>query len=183
MQTMDQKLEKFYRYMERYDKMVMANARNYIHKSLAEDVAQETFLKMYLHLDYLNDEKIKHWLLMVSGNIAKNYAKKGGQYTEELMEMEQLMDHIEVFHDSAEKVFEQMNREQAALELLRAACEILYAKDPAWYFALIDAHLLGMTNDQIARVLGIKAGYVAVIKTRAKSFLKKTLGARYHDLF
>ena len=180
---MDQKLKIFYRYMEGYDKMVMANARNYIHKSLVEDVTQETFLKMYLHLDYLNDDKIKHWLLMVSGNIAKNYAKKGGQYTEELMEMERLMEHIDAFENSAEKVFEQKNREKAVLELLQAACEILYEKDPNWYFVLIDAKMLEMTNDQIGKVLGITAGHVAVIKSRAKSFLRKKLGKHYQELF
>ena len=59
-----------------YEKMILNNASRYVGYHLAQDVAQETLLKMFLHLDYLDDQKIKPWLLVVSQNIAINTMKK-----------------------------------------------------------------------------------------------------------
>ena len=83
---MSQKLERFEVYLQKYEKLVVANAGNFVDDQLAEDVAQDTFLKMYEHLDYLDDDQIKSWLIVVSGNIAKDYLKKGGKYKAESMD-------------------------------------------------------------------------------------------------
>jgi RNA polymerase sigma factor (sigma-70 family) len=39
---------------------------------LAEDVTQEVFLKLYKHLDTLDQEMLRPWLIRVSLNVAKN---------------------------------------------------------------------------------------------------------------
>ena len=77
---MSQKLEKFHKYLELYQSLVKVNAGKFVDDQLAEDVVQETFLKMYERLDYLKDDTVKQWLIVVSGNIAKDYIRKGGKY-------------------------------------------------------------------------------------------------------
>ena len=44
---MSQKLEKFHKYLNLYQKLIKKNAGQFVDGQLAEDVAQETFIKMY----------------------------------------------------------------------------------------------------------------------------------------
>ena len=52
---MNQKLDKFQNYLHMYEKLIMANAGNFVDESLAEDVTQDTLIKMYQHIDYLEE--------------------------------------------------------------------------------------------------------------------------------
>ena len=109
---MSQKLERFHKYLNLYQKLVKANAGNFVDDQLAEDVAQETFIKMYEHLDVLKDETVKQWLIVVSGNIAKDYLKKGGSLQIESMNPSDLMVQMEGRADSAEESFEKQEKEK-----------------------------------------------------------------------
>ena len=180
---MSQKLERFEVYLQKYEKLVVANAGNFVDDQLAEDVAQDTFLKMYEHLDYLDDDKIKSWLIVVSGNIAKDYLKKGGKNKAEFMDLMNLECETEERHASAEECFEKDEKQKAALKLLRTACSLLFDKNPIWYYIMIDSCMLGMTSAEIGKVLSLTPGNVDVMKTRARKFLKKELGKEFQDYF
>ncbi len=180
---MSQKLDRFHKYLNLYQKLVKVNAGKFVDERLAEDVAQETFLKMYLHLDYLDEEKVKSWLIVVSGNIAKDYLKKGGNVEVELLDPCEMAECEAYTTESAEEGFEKIEREKAVNTLLRTACSLLYEKNPKWYYILIDSYMLGMSSAEIAKVLGTTAGNVDVMKTRAKAYLRKELHEEYLELF
>ena len=163
-----------------YEKMVLSNAKRYVGYDLAQDVAQETFLKMFLNLDYLNDEKVKPWLLVVSQNIAINYTKKmetSEDITEDTMESESV---AQALKDSAE---ETCVKKEAAHELLRTAFELLYEKNPTWYEVMLDSYILEMSSKEVSKVLNLTVANVDVIKLRARTYLSKMLGKHYRDLF
>lgn len=178
---MNQKLKKFHTYFEHYEKLVKRNAGNFVGKEYEEDVAQETFLKMFEHIEYLEDDMVKQWLVVVSGNIAKDYMKKGGKYQVYPMAPEDLAIHQERTCLSAEECFEKRDRQKAAWELCLTACTLLYKKNPKWYYVMIDTYFLDMTSEQIGKVLKLSAGNVDVIKSRARSYLRKKLGKEYYD--
>ena len=180
---MSQKLERFEVYLQKYEKLVVANAGNYVDDQLAEDVAQDTFLKMYEHLDYLEDDKIKSWLIVVSGNIAKDYLKKGGKYKAESMDPVDLQFQMEARYESAEESFERSEKQKAARHLLWTALNLLYEKNPNWYYIMLDSYALGMTSREIANVLDTTPGNVDVMKARARAYLKKKLGKDCQDFF
>ncbi len=180
---MSQKLTRFESYLQKYEKLVVANASNFVDDQLAEDVTQDTFLKMYEHLDYLEDDKIKSWLIVVSGNIAKDYLKKGGKYKAEVMDPIDLEIQMEERFQSAESCFEKNEKRKAALNLLRTACDLLYEKNPYWYFIMLDSCMLGMSSAEIGEFLNLKPGNVDVMKNRARSYLKKKLGKEFQDYF
>ena len=180
---MSQKLEKFHKYLNLYQKLIKKNAGQFVDGQLAEDVAQETFIKMYEHLDYLDDGMVKQWLIVVSGNIAKDYLKKGGKYKAEVMDPIDLEIQMEERFQSAEECFEKDEKRKAALSLLRTACSLLYEKNPYWYYIMIDSCMLGMTSAEIGKVLDLKPGTVDVMKNRARSYLKKKLGKEFRDYF
>lgn len=180
---MIQKLEKFHKYLNLYQKMVKKNAGNFVDGQLSEDVAQETFLKMYQHLDYLTDDMVKQWLLVVSGNIAKDYLKKGGKYDTDSMEPDKLILTIEDCVESAEECFEKTTKQKAVRQLLRTACDLLYEKNPQWYEVMIDSCMLGMTSPQIAKVFHTTSGNIDVIKSRSREYLRSKLGKDVYDFF
>lgn len=57
-----------------HHRTVFRAARSVVHDAaLAEDVTQETFLRLYKHLDSIKDgEMLKPWLIRVAINVAKN---------------------------------------------------------------------------------------------------------------
>lgn len=180
---MNQKLDKFHKYLNLYQKLVKKNAGNFVGEQLSEDVAQETFIKMYQHLDYLEDDMVKQWLIVVSGNIAKDYLKKGGKYETNSMDPAELLVQMEGRSESAEESFEKYTKQQAALKLVRTACNLLYEKNPNWYYIMIDSCILGMTSCEIGEVLGLTSGNVDVMKSRARGYLRKKIGKDYYEFF
>lgn len=180
---MSQKLEKFHKYLKLYQKLVKVNAGKFVDDQLAEDVVQETFLKMYERMDYLKDETVKNWLIVVSGNIAKDYTRKGGKYETNVMEEEILMTHLDRSVESAEECYEKDEKYQAARELLRTACDLLYEKNPNWYYVMLDSCYMGMSSAEIAVMYHTTSSNIDVMKSRARKYLRKKLGKQYYDFF
>lgn len=180
---MNQKLDRFHKYLGLYEKLVKSNAGKYLESYLAEDVTQETFLAMYQRLDYLDDEKVRQWLLTVSGNIAKDYLKKGGSINIYPMEPVSIMEYAEGEERSAEDILAKREEQRAAMEFCRTALELLYRKNPDWYYVVVDSYLLDMNSKQIAGVLKMSVSHVDVIKHRAKAFLRRKLGEEYREFF
>ena len=140
-------------------------------------------MKMLEHLDFLEDEMVKQWLVVVSGNIAKDYAKKGGSVETYAMEPGEVFDRVTETTESAEACYEREVKREAARQLLRTACQLLYEKNPYWYYIMIDSCIAGMTSAQIADILHMTTGNVDVMKSRARAYLKKKLGKEYYDFF
>lgn len=180
---MSQKLDKFHKYLNLYEKLVKKNAGNFVDEKTAEDVVQDTFLKMYENLDYLQDEKVKPWLIIVSGNIAKDYRKKGGHYDVQSISPEDMAEYMEQSYESAEKCYERECEKQAASRLCETACDLLHEKNPVWYEVILDTYFLEMSSAQIGDKLGISKGNVDVIKHRARTYLRRKLGKEYQELF
>lgn len=179
---MSQKLDRFHKYFVLYEKMVKRNAQTFLGSHLAEDVAQEVFWSMYQRIDYLKDDTVKRWLLVVTGNIARDYLKKGGSTTTYLMEPELLQEYMELTEGAVDDVFERREKQKAAAELCAAALEMLYRKNPDWYYAIVDSALLDMSSRQIADVLNTTVSHVDVMKCRARKYLQKRLGREYDKL-
>lgn len=180
---MSQKLERFHKYLNLYQKLIKVNAGQFVDDQFTEDVVQETFLKMYERLDYLRDETVKEWLIVVSGNIAKDYSKKGGKFETHAMETEFLDAHMERLAESAEEYYENEEKHKAVLQLLRTACDLLYDKNPNWYYVMLDSCYMGMSSADIAEMLKTTPMNVDVMKSRARKYLRKKLGGQYYDFF
>ena len=180
---MNQILERFNSYVNRYQKLIMVNAEKFVDHQTAEDVSQDTFLKMLQHMEYLDESTIKQWLIVVSGNIAKDYIKKGGKYETTAVSKETMEEYMNGSEESAEAKLLKAEEQKAALELLRTACELLYDKNPIWYYVMLDSCYLGMSSAEIAKLLKLTTGNVDVIKSRARTYLRKKLGKKDSPYF
>ena len=68
-------------YFVQYKDMVIRNIYLYVDYYTAEDLCQETFIRLQKYLERVKPEKVKAWLLAVSEHLALDYLKKGGKYT------------------------------------------------------------------------------------------------------
>ncbi len=180
---MSEKLERFNKYLTLYQKLVMKNAEKYVAHRYVEDVVQETYLRMYEHLDALEDARIKNWLIVISGNIAKDYAKKGGSISEEPIDPLILRRTMQKRTQSAEASYEESERQKAVFRILMTALDILYEKNPNWYYVMIDSCFFDMSSVQIAKALKTTPGNVDVMKLRARKYLHKKLGEEIDHIF
>lgn len=180
---MNQKLDRFHKYLKRYEKLVLAHARKFVWNDVAEDVVQETFFEFYQRMDYVQDNAVKKWLLIVCGNIAMDYLRKGGNAEECLMEPGNIMEYIEGEERSAEDIVEEMEEQKAAREFCGTALDLLYQKNSDWYYIVVDSCLLGMSSREIGEVLGIGERHINVMKHRAKMYLRRKLGKKYSEFF
>lgn len=184
---MSHKQERFQKYLDMYEKMVLKNILNLIEYDFAEDVAQEAFIKLFDHLEYLKDEDVKPWLLVVSANMAKDYVRKNRKYEmlslDGEVEQEDTVLDEKLLEESLEDMVIKKENQKAARELLRAACDLLYERNPDWYYILVDSNMLGMSSKQIAEVLHTSVSKVNVERMRARNFLHKKLGKQFEDIF
>ena len=64
-----------------YRKIVIRNAYLFVKDYyIAEDICQETFIRLERNLGTVPPEKVKGWLLCVSERLAIDYLRKGGKY-------------------------------------------------------------------------------------------------------
>ena len=77
---MKQELDRFTKYVNLYQKLVIRNAEQIVDHQMAEDIAQETFLKMLDYLDYLQDEKERWKYKYPSYGTARNGGAYGGDF-------------------------------------------------------------------------------------------------------
>ena len=179
---MNHKQERFHKYLDMYGKLVRKNVDHHIQRTLVEDIMQETFLRFYEHLDFLEEEQVKAWLLIVSGNIARDYRKKGAKYEMLSLDDENIAEDIEEKLSSTAQSVETVLNKKAARELLRTALELLYEKNPIWYYVIVDACMMEMSTKQIAEALNLTTINVDVIKRRARKYLLKELGTQYREI-
>ena len=175
---MNRNVEKFQRYMEKYHRLIAWNVKKYAESALKEDIVQETLAKMYEHIEYLNDDNIFPWLMTVSRNLAIDYKKKGGRFSGKIVPLEDIREELEKeqYPKSAEEAIGE-NWEMEELRMfLKKAGDLLYRKNPKWYFILIDAVLLGMSSKEMAESLGMNVVNVDTMRCRARKYMKKHLG-------
>ena len=91
---MNQELDRFTKYVNLYQKLVIAVAAKTVDHQTAEDIAQDVFLKMLDYLEYLKDETVRAWLIVVTKNLVTDYLKKGGNNSIYPMEPESIAEHI-----------------------------------------------------------------------------------------
>lgn len=180
---MSQRQERFQKYLDEYEKLVLKNANNHVNRHVAEDITQETFLKLYEHLDHLKDKQVKPWLLIVSSNIAKDYGRKGSGYENLSYEDEVNLAVIEQSNETPEQCIERVVNQKAARELLRTALELLYERSPLWYYVIVDSCIMEMSSKEIAKALNTTVCHINVTRKRAKQFLQKELGKEYREIF
>ncbi len=156
--------------VEKYQKQVHALAWRKIGDfHIAEEITQDTFLKVYQKLSTLKDpSQFSGWLYVIATNQCRAWLRKKRIETEPLDETD--VDKIEEAY--SRYVAEEQSK--ATIETQREVVKKLLAKLKESERTVMTLHYLGeMTVEEISRFLGVSASAIKLRLHRARQRLKK----------
>ena len=149
----------------------------------AEDVAQETFLRVYLSAkSYKPKAELSTYLYTIATNLALNRLRKKKRLRwfslDQLEEDEETGFGQEAPADPADRPDESLERAEREVVVRRA----LDALPPAQKTAVVLSRYEGLSYKQIAEVMGLSVSAVESKLHRAKQTLRKKLSAYFEEL-
>lgn len=167
---------------EKYKNLVLKVAYEYSGDDYdaAQDITQETFLKLYRNFDKLKDGNVYGWLKITARNTAINFRIKNSR---EVLELDNEESRIEEpAGKSVEEEFEEAQAELERSRLHRKIFDGLREKNPRWLDAMILVYYMKVPQKDAAAMMGIRLGALQVMLTRARNWIRKTYGAEYEEM-
>ena len=170
--------EKFREIYEKYKNLILKIAYD-ITKDyhLSQDICQKTFEKLYGYQNHVDEDRVKSWLIVVASNEARDYCRKGGNYSVLLSgtaELDYLMEN--------ENGIELHIEREAKRELLGRMMDGLREKNPNWYEVFLLAEYLEVPRKVIAKQRGVSLSTVDVYLRKAKKWLITQYQKEYEKL-
>ena len=172
--------EKAYReLLDRYQRPVFSLIYRMVRdRELAEDLAQETFVKVFNHIESFNPSyKFSSWIFKIASNLTIDSLRKkdlktisldGSRHAETADEVEATRITVESPDENPEEFLEakELGQEiERAIGLLR----------PEYRTAILLRHVEGRPYEEIAEIMSIPLGTVKNYIHRARGELRETL--------
>ena len=122
---------------------------------LAQDICQETFMKLYDYRAHIDEEKVKGWLLVVAYN-----------KTCDILRRNPLECHAA-----------ELDYQNCCSHILQSLRE----KNAVWYEMLILFDYFGMPKKEIGKRMGVPVGTVDTYLRRCKKWLKENFREVYKN--
>ena len=141
----------------------------------AEDICQETFIRLLEHLDDIPPEKVKGWLICVSERLAVDTLRKFRSRDAALERMQESAGGTRGRGpDSILEEIEEMQETGEALKALKKA-------RPNWYEAIRMSCLEDMDARAIGKELGVRPSLISKWKERGRRWLKEVYPKKKED--
>ncbi len=139
----------------------------------AADVAQETFVRAWRHLNHFDvNRSLRPWLLSIAANLARNQRRSAGRYLAALTRALRADPRL------PKNVEEKSTQHQQANELWKAV-QVLNSMDQQIIYL---RYFLDLSMDETAQVLEIAAGTVKSRLSRALVKLRAIIRQDFPDL-
>ncbi|MEJ8734738.1 RNA polymerase sigma factor [Mediterraneibacter sp. ICN-202921] len=146
----------------------------------AEDIAQNTFLQLYIHYHNMEKKNISSWLYTTAKNDALNYKRK---IVREVYENEDdTVSILEQVRESTEDEYMKEVLESDRKELHEFIFLALMEKNQRWYEAIMLACYMKIPQAEIAEKMGISVEVLHSILHRAREWIKKNFEVEYKEL-
>lgn len=155
----------------KYNKMIIHHSFEYVKDyHTAEDICQESFLRLLKNIDKVPPESMKLWLFRTATNLSIDYLKKGGKYkmTVGLTDYDET-NIFDEYMDLSNEIARKETCEEKEHMINR-----LKKEKPEWYRAILMCHLEGMDNSSIGAVMGVKPTLISKWKERGSKWLRET---------
>jgi RNA polymerase sigma-70 factor (ECF subfamily) len=172
--------EKAYReLLDRYQRPVFSLVYRMVRdREMAEDLSQETFIKVFNHLDRYNPSyKFSSWIFKIASNLAIDALRKkelktvsldGSRHAETADEAESTRITVESKDENPE---ERLEAKELGHEIEQAIGELR----SEYRTAILLRHVEGRPYEEIAEIMGIPLGTVKTYIHRARGELRETL--------
>lgn len=179
----------FNKIYEKYKHLILKIAYMYVKdRDIAEDIAQETFEKLFLVMDREEEiRNIESWLSTTAKHAAINHYKKIAKWevrTEDVIYSKDSENPVEfepVGESLEEEYMDELTNKEKA-ELHNRIMTELMEKNPRWYDAiLLEAHLEVPQKDA-AKMMHMSLNAYQVMLHRAREWIRSTFGVEYEEL-
>jgi RNA polymerase sigma-70 factor (ECF subfamily) len=165
------RLQRFERYLERFRGPIFTYVFRLVKdEAAAEDIAQETFVRLFKELDRIRDQTASAWLYRVARNLVTDYIRKKRPVTFTVLRGKAADDD----EDGPTLQFEHPGRGPAAgttnNELRQLIDETLEAMSPKFRDVLDLVDVQQLTHEEAAEILGCSVKTVSARLARAREF-------------
>jgi RNA polymerase sigma-70 factor (ECF subfamily) len=175
-------MERFERFLERYRGPIFTYVNRLVRdEATAEDIAQETFVRLYRELDRIRDQTASAWLYRVARNLVTDYIRKKRPVTFTVLRGKSSDDD----DDGPSLQFEHPGRGPVGTttnnELRELIDETLSAMSPKFRDVLELVDVQKLTHEEAAETLECSVKTVSARLARAREFFTNRI-ARYLDV-
>jgi len=161
---------------EAYHRRVVAYAAKILGSDLAEDIAQEVFVKVGRSLDTLSDDtRLTSWIYAITINTVRDHARKHGAEAGRLVRARAEPGADDAPVDPLSRLPDTTSRspEQSAIRSEMVACYLDYVRRlPRRYYVVYAlSELEDLQNQEIADRLSLSLGTVKIRLHRARALL------------
>ena len=173
---------RFEKYLERFRGPIYTYVYRLVKDDgAAEDIAQETFVRLHRELEGIRDNTASAWLYRVARNLVTDYVRKKRPVTFTVLKGQAADDDedggpLQFSHKGAGPADETLNNELTAM-----IGQTLDAMSPKFRDVLELVDIQGLTHDEAGDVLGCSAKTVSARLARAREFFTHRL-ARHVDM-
>lgn len=176
------RMERFERYLDRYRGPIFTYVNRLVRdEATAEDIAQETFVRLYKELDRIRDETASAWLYRVARNLVTDYIRKKRPVTFTVLKGKSRDDD----DDQQGLQFEHPGRGPVGTttnnELREMIEETLEAMSPKFRDVLELVDIQKLTHEEASQVLECSVKTVSARLARAREFFTNRI-ARFVDV-
>ena len=166
---------------EKYKNLVLKAAYIYSGNNYdaAEDITQETFLKLYTGFDNLKNGNVSAWLFTTAKHTAINYREK---HSREILSVDGESPPEEPCRESTEEEYSKNQLERERAKLHEEIFEALMKKNIRWYEAIYYSYYMEIPQEKVAKMMGVRLSVLHSLLHRAKKWIKKNYGAEYEEM-
>ncbi len=153
---------------------------------MAEDIMQETFLRLYKEIDEKEHLNVKAWLCTTAKHLAINYKNQMKRKTErEISETEinYAEENNQRFNgESTEAMYFEKLSDKERGKLHERIFVHLMEKNQKWYEAVMLVCVLEYSQTDAAKKLGMSENAFYAMLHRARLWIRKVYGSEYEEL-
>ncbi len=141
--------------------------------NVAQELAQQAFFNFYKHIDQVEMEHVRGYLVRTARNLSFNYLRD--------MKYELLSEETASIVSVEEVYFRKEQKKQQAV-FTNSILERLKAENEDWYTAINLLYCLGKPNDVVADEMGISRDALYSLVYRAKKWIRKNYEEQYEEI-
>lgn len=162
---------------------VYLTAKKYVkNHHAAEEITQDTFLKLFRNMKHINTTAAKPWLILTAKYAAMNW-KRDAQWeypVAEFTEDEELL--ISGSDENPEEILIRKLRESEYIELTGDIFAALYRKNVRWYDAITFSYVLEKPQTEVAEMMEMDIESFYSMLYRARNWIKENYEKRYNKI-
>ena len=147
---------------------------------VAQELAQQVFFNLYQHIDQIEMDGVRGYLIRSARNVCFNYFRDM-KYEEAKGSWETLSEDSATII-SVEEIYFRNEEKHQRKTLSKNILERLQQENMDWYIAMNMTYCLGKPHDVVADELGISKDALYSLIYRAKKWIRKHYESEYDDI-